>query len=464
MTRWLHGIKEIREAREKADAERRRMLDRFKDHQAAVDREQYARDAALTAKRTRFGTLSLSDALAAAGRLKFIDLEAEGTRNAVPLNRSTLAILELFLKVLKERDSVSTLQWPRGQRDISILHPLAMLAMIGSSPERTTGGYKWCPAVADFRTLYYPWRGSGTGTRQRRILVDRNEIMNRNALHLTRRQVGEADLSSELGKLHVTLGHLHHLKLRDTTKPHLAHPTLGELYPTFGALGGDDAPRPFRDVLYELFGRVRHGAALDQLQDHRAEICQPATAPFAFFGICPRSNVKSALQHPALTKGRPADVCILDLGPPGLARLGPAWENAVEEFLEMLVAHHRETPVFAITQDVYVHRRCAHLLANVGLAERPSKSSAQPSRIIVRSSDDCFTADADIGEVSEVGFNFHSAAGQGAAAIRALSDAARGSSDPSTAGILRHLMGNVRRAMSLPCGLGAAHDTISISR
>jgi len=188
MTRRLHGIKEIREAREKADAERRRMLDRFKDHQAAVDREQYAREAALTAKRTRFRALNLSEALAAAGRLKFIDLEAEGTRNPVPLNRSTLAILELFLKVLKERASVSTLQWPRGQRDISILHPLAMLAMIGSSPERTTSGYKWCPAVADFRTLYYPWRGGGTGTRQRRILVDRNEIMNRNALHLTRRQ------------------------------------------------------------------------------------------------------------------------------------------------------------------------------------------------------------------------------------------------------------------------------------
>jgi len=50
MTRRLQGIKEIREGREKADAERWRMLDRFKDHQAAVDREQYAREAALTAK------------------------------------------------------------------------------------------------------------------------------------------------------------------------------------------------------------------------------------------------------------------------------------------------------------------------------------------------------------------------------------------------------------------------------
>src|ERR1019366_1342953 len=108
---------------------------------------------------------------------------------------------------------------------------------------------------------------------------------------------------------------------------------------------------------------------LDQLQDHRAEMSKPATAPFAFFGICPRSNAKIALQHPALAKARQGDVCILDLGPPGLARLGPAWEDAVEKFLELLVAYHPETPVFAVTQDVYVHRRVARLLAKVGLNE-----------------------------------------------------------------------------------------------
>src|SRR5205085_11867522 len=141
------------------------------------------------------------------------------------------------------------------------------------------------PAVPDFRTVCYPWRRSGTGTTQRRILVDRNEVVKRNGLHLTRQRANEAEFSPELGKLHITLGHLHHLKLRDAAKPHLAHPTLGELYPTFGALGGEDAPRPFHEALYELFGRVRHGAALDQLQDHRADICPPATAPFAFRGI-----------------------------------------------------------------------------------------------------------------------------------------------------------------------------------
>jgi hypothetical protein len=215
-----------------------------------------------------------------------------------------------------------------------------------------------------------------------------------------------------------------------------------------------------RDALYELFGRVSHGAALDRLQDHRAEICQPATAPFGFFGICPRTNVKNALQHPALSKGRAADACILDLGPPGLARLGPAWEKSIEEFLQMLVAHHPETPVFAVTQDIYVHRRVAALLTKSGLTERASTGGPPPSRIVVRSSNDSFAVDADIGEVTEAGFQFHSAGGQGAAALLALSSAARASVDASASGLLRHAMGNVRRAMSLPCGIAAAHEVL----
>lgn len=458
--RRKQGVNELLDARKRAEAERRRSFDVYKEHQAGIDRERQARDAVLAMKRARFGALNVNDVLAAARRLTFVDLEAEGVRPALPLNRPTLAMLELFLNVLRDRVSVVTLQWPRGSRDMSILHPLAMLALLGASPERATGAYKWCSAVADFRTLYYPWRGSGTGTVQRRVLVERHEITKHNGLHLTRGQVGEAELTPELGKLHLTLGHLNHLKVRDATKPHLAHPTLGELYPTFGALGGDDAPRPFHSALYELFGRVRHGAALDQLQDYRGEICQPANAPFAFFGVCPRSSVKVALQHSALSKGRPADVCILDLGSPGLARLGPNWEEAVEEFLEVLVAQHPETPVFAVTQDIYVHRRIASLLVKCGLSERPA-AGAPPSRVLVRSSSDCFTTDPDIGQVTEATFHFHSAGGQGAVALRALSEAARGSADAVTAGLLRHSMGNVRRAMSLPCGIAVAHEVLS---
>ena len=70
-------LKELREAREKADVERRKLVERYKDVQSAAERERQARAAALETKRHRFDGLSISDALAAAKRLSFIDLEAE---------------------------------------------------------------------------------------------------------------------------------------------------------------------------------------------------------------------------------------------------------------------------------------------------------------------------------------------------------------------------------------------------
>lgn len=154
-------------------------------------------------------------------------------RDTAPMNRPILAMLELFLKVLRERNSVMTLQWPRGSRDISILHPLAMLALIGSSPERATGGFKWCPAVADSLARERP------ATTQRCILVDRNEMIKRNGLQLTRGQVGEAELSPELGKLTLCsatfiTSSCEMRKNRIWRIPRLASST------TFGALGGDN--------------------------------------------------------------------------------------------------------------------------------------------------------------------------------------------------------------------------------
>ena len=335
-----------------------------------------------------------------------------------------------------------------------------MLATLNASPKEMSGTFRWCRAVPDFRTLYYPWRGSSTGITQRRVLVDRQEIIKGNQLHLTRGQIKEPEFSPELGYLHLTLGHLNHLKWRDATKLHLAHPSLSELYPTFGALGGDSARQAFKAAQYELFGRVRHGAAMDKQLDYRPQLCRPQTAPFAFFGVCPRTNVKQALEHQVFCQGRGPDICVLDLGSPGLRRLGPSWEIEVKKFLELLVVNLPETPVLAITQDIYVHRRCVSMLAAAGLAEPLSKIAAASSHVLVRASDDLFAADPEIGEVTEVQFRFHSAGGRGASALRALSEAARGSSDPSVAGILRHTMGNLRRSMSLPCGIRMAHDVL----
>src|SRR3546814_9188059 len=68
-------------------------------------------------------------------RFRQHDLELEP---AVALNRPTLSLLKHFLDGLVGGSSAAVLQWPAGQRDVSTLHPLAMLAMIGRSEEHTS--------------------------------------------------------------------------------------------------------------------------------------------------------------------------------------------------------------------------------------------------------------------------------------------------------------------------------------
>jgi hypothetical protein len=97
-------------------------------------------------------------------------------------------------------------------------------------------------------------------------------------------------------------------------------------------------------------------------------------------------------------------------------------------------------------------------LGKVGLTKGRTAEPAS-SRILVRSTENCFSPDAEIGAVTDVDIRFYSAGGAGAAALRALSEAAH-KADPSTAGALRQAMGNVRRAMSLPCGIGTAHTAL----
>src|SRR3546814_15312783 len=82
-------------------------------------------------------------------RFRQHDLELEP---AVALNRPTLSLLKHFLDGLVGGSSAAVLQWPAGQRDVSTLHPLAMLAMIGSSPAHQVGTLRSCDAVPDFRT------------------------------------------------------------------------------------------------------------------------------------------------------------------------------------------------------------------------------------------------------------------------------------------------------------------------
>lgn len=456
----------LKEDRDRAAANRQRLANQLKARLPRVAAQPMATPSAAPERGQprRCERLDVDAAMAAAGRLRFLRLNpsldvSTGPRETI--NRPTQTLLRSFLTTLATGESSVVLQWPFGQRDVSVLHPLAMLAALCSPTAKTTGNHSWCEPVPDFRTLYFPWRGGGTGAAQRSTLVDRDEVIRRNGLHLTRQLLCEPEESEALGKLHETLGHLSRLSLRDHSKPHLAHPTLAELYPLFSDDGS--AAWPFKVPVGELFGRVRHGAALEQLRDYRPEICQPASAPFALYGISARSDWKRVLGSTVFSGekegGRQPDIVLLDLGPPALTRLGHGWEETLDTFLSEASARFPGLPVLAVTQNGYVHRQVARMISDG--AGRTGNAAARPnSSVLVRLTDDLLANDPAIGTVTPITARIHSAAGAASEAIKALSEAARGASDPAIGSLLGRTMGNLRRALCLPCGVGVAYDVL----
>jgi len=392
--------------------------------------------------------------MAAAETFRLMSLES-GVGDSARLNRPTLALLRLYLEALSSGVSASVLQWPFGPRDAAILHPLAMAALLHTPEKKTAGKYIFCDHALGCRTLYYPWRG-GSFFAGQRLLVRRDNLTEWNKFHLTRplAQPGVPELLVD--KLHITVGHLNRLRMRDTTKPHLAHPALSELYPVFAALGGEHPPPFFATPQNELFARVRHGAGLDRLTDHRDALSVPGAAPYGLFAVAADADYRRALAARAIsTAGQHPDICIVDLSPPALTRIGPAWAERIEEFIAEAAKRFPGMPFFAVTQDTFVHRKVASVL-------RPkTKPKMSLSRVIVRTSRDSLAPDPVATSWSQPLARFSTAAGLSADAIAALSDAARGSSDATLAGTLRREMGALRRAASLPVGLARAYDLLT---
>lgn len=439
-------LEEMRKQQARATAQRQELLDRMKARPAKAEPVKPAPLVGPPA-------FDMSAAQLGASSLHLMALEA-GVGAPTPLNRPTLELLGHYFRALDTQVSASVLQWPVGPRDVSLLHPLAMMALMHPSDKRSTNGYVWCEPARYCRTLYFPWRG-GANLASQRFLLRRAELIEWNSIHLGRpyalpdRATGVAD------KLHATLGHLNVLKLRDTTKPHLAHPSLPEIYPIFTAAGGERPPPHFVSAANELFGRVRHGAALQKMTDHRVELSAPETSPYAFFGVFHDADVRKALSARAISGPEQApNICILDLSPLALKRLGHDWADKVEEFVTEARKRFADMPFLAVAQSPFEHRKAESIL------RAKARPKAPVSHVVVRTSRDCVKSDP-LGDVfSQTDASFSVAAGPTSDAVAALSEAAAGCSDPGLASTLRRHIGALRRAASLPCGLSAAYDIL----
>jgi hypothetical protein len=446
-------LEKMREHQAQVAAQRRALLERLKSQQAKPKVPE-TNQVPSGDNRLNTTTLDVSTVMTAAQVIHLMPFEV-GLGDPSVLNRPTLALLHSFFEAVSSGISASVLQWPSGPRDVSLLHPLVMVALLRAPEKRHTGGYVWCEPALSCRTLYFPWRGGAFYAGQR-YLLRRADLTEWNNFHLTRRQTQPSRDFTLADKLHETVGHLNNLRVRDRAKPHLAHPALSELYPVFTAEGGDRPASFFARAHNELFGRVRFGAALDRLSDHRAELAVPESAPYGLFGVAADADFQLALAaRPLSASGEPPHICILDLSTAPLSRLGPAWSERVDEFIAQAVKRFPGMPFLAVTQDPYVQRKVEAVLRN---RLRPVKPT---SHIQVRVSNDALTPDPIATTYSPlVSTHFSTTAGPAADAIAALSEAARGTSDASFAGTLRREMGALRKAASLPCGIAAAYDIL----
>lgn len=182
MKRGKDQLAQIREGHEAAAIKRRQLVERLKARQTTA--KAPVKPAPAPPEPRRCALLDVDAAISAAMRLRFRRLQPTLEINLgepEPLNRPTLSLLRGFLTTVATAGSVAVLQWPLGERDVSALHPLAMLAALCSPPEKTCNRNAWCEAVPDFRTLYFPWRGGATAAGQRSLLVDRHEFLKRNS-------------------------------------------------------------------------------------------------------------------------------------------------------------------------------------------------------------------------------------------------------------------------------------------
>ena len=457
MKRRQDLLEKLQKSQEESRTRHKQLLEEFRTKRSNREVSRSSIETERTCRQGNSNTVNfeVEKAISSAKSLHLMAID-ESLGLATPLNWPTVELLREFLQTLATGESTIVLQWPLGQEDMSLLHPLAMLTLICTPDVKKAQELVWCDEPTTFRTLYFPWCGGTTTARQARLLVRRDEVLSWNRFHLARSLVNKHSSDDILDSLHLTIGNLRALEKRERSKPHLAHPTLAEIFPVFIAEENDAQGQHFGEVIGELFGRVRFGAKLHILTDHRPKLSEPHIAPYGLFGVSPSVIPREVLASTALSSGygMSPDICLLDLGTQSLNRLGSDWERTIRNFVVEARKRFPDLPLMGVTQDPYVNTRLINVFHKV------LGKSMTRSRVIVRMSDDPLSTDEPKELKSGIKSSFTTYSGPTVDALIALSKAARGTSDPMLVSRLRRVMGSLRKAANLPCGLGLAYKLL----
>lgn len=280
----------------------------------------------------------------------------------IHLNNVARGLLEMFWLCKETQESAAVLTWPSGVENVAILHALAALQQIVID----THGEQ-VPELFPFCTFFWPWKHT-TDVVQKRILVDRNELVKGNfrfvtSNYYTGKQQGVEysfhmalncirDLDPLMTVTH-TRGHRSILQ----NHPELLHPTLFEIThrEVFQAGTVMDQTLANEDFLHRTKKYIRDCPSLSD-----ARLSQIASAPFFILNIPGTCEERDLCRGDLFTARRP-NIVLIDLS--GVySRIGKDWQKQLNEFLSVLVNVFSDSdkgipPVLAITDDPLVFNR-----------------------------------------------------------------------------------------------------------
>lgn len=363
-----------------------------------------------------------------------------GDKEQLRVSGPYLQLAGIALQAMETKEREAVLGWPDFTASPSALAVLLALADSAAAPRLRVGDLEGRAPPAGLRALVYPYSSTAhRGIRQ--IYADKDHVGQVNILHQLRstRQAedeGLSDFHKALARSKTLTG----LALDGQTYDEFRHPCLDELMP-FGPCRGSDGR-------LGLLWRVRTKTDLKHIS-RSGKADDPETARFFLFGLRASEPLVPSLK----SLNKRLDLVLIDLGTTGRSRLGRDWLPRVKQFLEQLDDRVGPVATIAVTDDPWAF----DALRFEGLLRGPARKAKTPApaKVIFAASPDIATVSSEsppaysqLKKQEVAGFS-----GEVAGVLQALRGQARKAEelkDAEAAGLLRQIIGTIRRCSALP--------------
>lgn len=379
-----------------------------------------------------------------------------GPRDPVP------DLVDAYFRVQRADRSEAILCWPYAPPNISIVHALAVQALLTVHVPKNDGELSIEREPLPLRTLFYPWVRPSRSA-QSNVLVDKIWVQTTHLQHINRGAPSRSQ-STPLSDLHRALirvkdldGTVKGRRGRPTARlPEYSHPTLIELCPQVVLEDGAVTP-------IGLLHRTKRFTQLPNLSfgspDH------PQTAHYMMFAVHRAADARKVLK----ASMAPLHGLLIDATSRAVRGLGDTWRDRYASLLAAVRRNFGRVPVLAVTDDPFVHSAFARDLLALHDTRADAPKKEKPAILkpalyceqgsIVATTKAAPTVFGGCGRIRASGFG--GIGGEVLSDLNRLHARAISINDEQSARLLRSLKSVVRRCANAPGGLQLLDDFVT---